>query len=82
VAEQKLTDLQEWLADNLRVIKLPDLLIEVDNELHYTHEFMAPAQQEERIAEQVFLVLAAVMAHCCNIGPYTMARLTMGLAMT
>jgi hypothetical protein len=34
--KQRLELLQEWLADNLRNIKLPELLIEVDNELNFT----------------------------------------------
>ncbi|MFQ5906413.1 MAG: Tn3 family transposase, partial [bacterium] len=77
-AERKLSKLQQWLAEHLRTVKLPDLLIEVDNELHFTHHFLTPAQQRE--AEQVCVVLAAVMAHGCNIGPYTMARLTQGIS--
>lgn len=81
--ERGIAELKAWLAKHLRVIKLPELLIaqraqsaiEVDNELHFTHHFMTPAQQEQRTAEAVCLVLATVMAHGCNIGPYTMARL-------
>jgi len=79
-AEQQLAELQGWLGANLRVIKLPDLLIEVDNELQFTRHFMTPAQQEQRDADDVCLVLATVMAHGCNIGPYTMARLTEGIS--
>jgi hypothetical protein len=48
----------------------------VDNELYFTHHFMTLAQQEQRDAEFVCLLRATVMAHGCNIGPYTMARLT------
>lgn len=76
--EQRLDELQQWLAEHMRNVKLPELLIEVDNELHFTHHFMTPAQQRE--AEEVCLVLATVMAHGCNIGPYTMARLTKGFS--
>ena len=72
-------ELQYWLSDNLRTIKLPELLIEVDNELQFTHPFMTPAQQETRTADQVCTTLATIMAHGCNIGPFTMARLTEGV---
>ncbi|MCB0026760.1 MAG: DUF4158 domain-containing protein, partial [Anaerolineales bacterium] len=75
---QHLEDLQQWLGDNLRVIKLPELLIEVDNDLHFTHQFMTSGQQGQREANYVCQILATVMAYGCNIGPYTMARLTDG----
>lgn len=78
-ATQRLDDLQQWLGENLRVIKLPELLIEVDNELHFTHQFMTPSQQGQREANYVCQILATIMAYGCNIGPYTMARLTDGV---
>ena len=46
--EEKLDDLAIWLGENLRQIKLPELLIEVDNELHFTHPFLSPIQSAER----------------------------------
>jgi TnpA family transposase len=58
---------------------LPDLLIEVDNDLHFTAPFMLPDQQSTRVAEQVCRVLATLIAHGCNVGPYTMAQLTEGI---
>lgn len=33
--EKRLDTLENWLSDNLRQIKLPELLIEVDNELQF-----------------------------------------------
>jgi len=77
--EQRLQALKTWLGGQLREIKLPELLIEVDNELHITQHFMLPAQPNLREAEQVCTILATLMAHGCNIGPYTMARLTEGI---
>ena len=77
--KQKLEKLKAWLAENMRTIRLPALLIEVDNELHVTHHFMTPHQQQQRTAEDVCTVLATVMAHGCNVGPYTMSRLTEGI---
>lgn len=64
----------------MRRIRLPDLLIEVDNELNFTGQFLPPAQRETATAEEICLVLAAIVAHGCNIGPYTMAQMTSGLS--
>jgi TnpA family transposase len=77
--EEKLENLTAWLDENLRQIKLPELLIEVDNELHFTHPFLSPIQPSERDAESICHIIAAIIAHGCNIGPYTMARLTDGI---
>jgi TnpA family transposase len=71
--------LKGWLSGQLREIKLPELLIEVDNDLHFTQHFLLPAQPDPREAEQVCVILATLMAHGCNVGPYTMARLTEGI---
>jgi ABC-type Fe2+-enterobactin transport system substrate-binding protein len=35
-AQDRLTNLKSWLAQNMRRVKLPELLIEVDNEFSYT----------------------------------------------
>jgi TnpA family transposase len=79
VGKQRLEELKKWLAENMRTVRLPALLIEVDNELHFTHHFMPPLQQQQRTAEDVCTVLATIMAHGCNVGPYTMSRLTEGI---
>jgi TnpA family transposase len=71
-----LTNLKSWLAKNMRRVKLPELLIEVDNELGFTRHFLAPAQRQESSPENICVVLAAVMAHGCNLGVYTMGQLT------
>jgi hypothetical protein len=57
-------------------VKLPELLIEVDNELGFTRHFLAPAQRQDVEPEDICAVLAAVVAHGCNLGAYTMAQLT------
>ena len=82
VGRQRLETLQTWFSEQLRNIKLPELLIEVDNELHFTHPLMTPGQQSRREAEQVCAILATIMAHGCNVGPYTMAQLTEGISYT
>ena len=60
--------LKSWLSKTMRRIRLPDLLIEVDNDLDFTRHFMTPAQRQEPSPEDVCGLLAAVMAHGCNIG--------------
>jgi TnpA family transposase len=75
-AQDRLTNLKSWLARNMRRMKLPELLIEVDNELGFTRHFLTPAQRQEPSPEDICAVLAAVMAHGCNLGAYTMAQLT------
>jgi len=60
----------------MRRVKLPDLLIEVDNQLGFTRNFFTLAQRQEPSPEDICAVLAAVMAHGCNLGVYTMAQLT------
>jgi Tn3 transposase DDE domain len=69
-----------WLAKHMRRVKLPDLLIEVDNQLGFTQNFLTSAQREEPSPEDICAVLAAVMAHGCNLGVYTMAQLTSDVA--
>jgi len=75
-AENKLEALKSWLTKYMRVIRLPELLIEVDNQLDFTRHFRLPASQDQRRADEICAILATIMAHGCNIGPYTMARLT------
>lgn len=72
--KERLAMLESWLSEHLRDIKLPELLIEVDNELQFSQHFMLPDQQ--RLPDEICPILATIMAHGCNIGPYTMAQLT------
>lgn len=73
-----LTILKQWLAKSMRTIRLPELLIEVDNKLHFTKSFLSPTLHESRPPEEICNLLVAIMAYGCNIGPSTMARLTRG----
>ncbi len=75
-SKAKLAHLNGWLAQHMRQIRLPDLLIEVDNDLGFTRHFMAAKQRPDLLPDEVCAVLAAVMAHGCNIGAFTMAQLT------
>jgi len=79
IGKQRRDVLEAWLSKHLPKIKLPELLIEVDNELRFTHPFMMTAQQADREAGQVCAILASLLAHGCNLGPYTMAQLTPGI---
>src|SRR5918997_6774692 len=80
VSERQLNELKDWLAQHMRWIKLPELLIEVNNELGFTRHFMTPLQQQSPSVDDVCTVLAAVMAHGCNIGLYTMAQLVQDIS--
>ena len=79
-SEQRLGELKGWLSRRIRPINLADLLIEVDNELGFTRQFMPPATREAPTADDICVVIAAVMAHGCNIGPFTMSQLTRGIS--
>ena len=79
-AEARLHRLKDWLARHMPAIRLPDLLIEVDNDLRFTNHFLPANQRADRNADGVCLQLATVLAHGCNIGLHTMAQLTPGLS--
>ncbi len=78
-AQTRLGDLKRWLTRQMRSIRLPDLLIEVDNDLRFTDHFVLPAQRGGRDAEGVCTLLAVVLGHGCNIGLHTMAQITQGV---
>jgi TnpA family transposase len=78
-AQTRLGDLRRWLTEQMRTTRLPDLLIEVDNDLRFTDHFVPPAQRGGRDAEDVCTLLAVVLAHGCNIGLHTMAQITQGV---
>jgi TnpA family transposase/predicted transcriptional regulator len=78
-AQARLGELRRWLAEHMRTVRLPDLLIEVDNDLRFTDHFLPPAQRGGRDAEDVCTLLAVVLAHGCNLGLHTMARITQGV---
>ncbi len=74
--ELQLEHLKNWLSKNMRVIKLPELLIEVDNELKITKHFMPASNEDTPQVDEICAIIATIMAHGCNIGPYTMSHLT------
>ncbi len=78
--DKSLNPLKEWLGAHIRTIKLPDLLIEVDNDLRFSRYFMPAADRDGLQAQHVCEVLATVMAHASETGPYTMSRITEGIS--
>ena len=72
----KLQQFKDWVKKHQRHVRLPQLLIEVDNDLKFTRSFLPLTQNQSRPAQEIWAIIAAVMAHGCNIGPDTMARLT------
>ncbi len=67
--------LKEWIGKHIRTIKLPELLIEVDNELRFSRSFMPTADLDHPGAQHVCEVLATVMAHASEVSPYTMSQI-------
>jgi TnpA family transposase len=76
--KQALSELSRWLESKARRIRLPDLLIEADNDLAFTRHFFAGGRAE-RSPESVCQAIAAVIAYGCNLGPVGMARQTKGV---
>ncbi len=77
--DERLKPLKDWLGQHIRTIKLPDLLIEVDNDLQFSHHFIA-TNTHKPDAQQVCETLAAIMAHASEIGTYTMAQIIEGVS--
>ena len=77
---QQIEKLKNWLSENMRTIKLPDLLIEADNDLHYTDPFLPVARRAERNPDDVCNVLTALMCYGCNIGPHIMPQIITGIS--
>ena len=75
-AQDRLTNLKSWLAQNMRRVKLPELLIEVDNELGFTRHFLPPAQRQERFARGHLRRAGRGHGARLQLGAYTMAQLT------
>jgi hypothetical protein len=74
--EAGVTRLRAWLRDKVLTIRLPDLLLTVDQGLDWTRHFLPLGQRATRTADDVCQVVATIMAYGCNLGPETMARLT------
>ena len=73
-----LIELRRWLDANRRPIRLADLLIEVENDLRFSAHFLHPGEKQADTGE-VCALPAAVLAHGCNLGLYTMEKLAPGI---
>jgi TnpA family transposase len=71
----KLDKLKDWLSSHMRTIKLADLLVEVDNDLHLTTDFFMSSEKTSTLIDDIGAIIATWMAHGCFIGTKTMARL-------
>jgi len=78
--EDKLKQLKKWLKKHMRSTRLPELLIEVDNELRFTQYLMPPTSSETRCVPDVCSALIAVIANGCNVGPHNMSRMVKGVS--
>ena len=76
---EQLARLKIWLGRRARTISLPNLLIEVDNELNFTHHFFSLGQRNKLTQEDICVTLVALLAHGCNLGPHKMSELTSGV---
>ncbi len=70
----QLKKLRRWLKRHRRKIRLPELLVEVDNDLHFSSAFLLPNQARDTTT--IYPIVATIMAHGCNIGLYTMSDLS------
>ena len=64
----RLAELHRWLDARSRTIRLADLLIEVENDLGFSVHFQQPGEKWVDPGE-VCALLAAILAHGCNLGP-------------
>ena len=62
-----------------RTIRLADLLIEVENDLGFSVHFQQPGEKRVDPGE-VCALLAAILAHGCNLGLYTMEKVAPDIA--
>ena len=74
-----LVDLHRWLDTRSRSIRLADLLIEVENDLGFSVHFQRPGETRVDPGE-VCALLAASLAHGCNLGLYTMEKVAPAIA--
>ena len=61
-----LVELHRWLDARSRSIRLADLLIEVENDLGFSVHFQRPGERVD--PQEVCALLAAILAHGCNLG--------------
>ena len=75
----RLAELHRWLDARSRTLRLADLLIEVENDLGFSVHFQQPGEKQVDPGE-VCALLAAILAHGCNLGLYTMEKVAPDIA--
>ena len=75
----RLAELHRWLDARSRSIRLADLLIEVENDLGFSVHFQQPGEKRVDPGD-VCALLAAILAHGCNLGLYTMEKVAPDIA--
>ena len=73
-----LVELHRWLDARSRSIRLADLLIDVENDLGFSVHFQRPSERVD--PGEVCALLAAILAHGCNLGLYTMEKVAPAIA--
>jgi hypothetical protein len=56
--KKELDAMKSWLNKRMRPIKLPELLIEVDNDIHFTKPLTLPGEDGSSSIDSIFGVLA------------------------
>ena len=74
-----LVELRRWVDARRRSIRLADLLIEVENDLRFSAHFLHPGEKQPE-ADEICVLLAAILAHGCNLGLHTMEKIAPGIA--
>ncbi len=77
---QELTTMHNWLDANVRSIRLADLLIEINNDLGFCAHFKPSGDTSPDSPQRVCALLAAILAHGCNLGLHTMEKITAGVS--
>ena len=58
------------------MIKLPELLIQVNNDLNFTRYFLPPFEKDRAEEKDICAILATLLSQGSNIGSRTMSHLT------
>ena len=74
--DERLSDLEEMLAERLPKIELPDLLIEVDGWTRFSKELVHVSGSEKRPPELAVNLYALLVSQACNLGIVRMAEIS------
>ena len=74
--DERLSDLEEMLAERLPKIELPDLLIEVDGWTRFSKELVHVSGSEKRPPELAANLYALLISQACNLGIVRMAEIS------